>query len=112
MTTIIFMFSIPQLFVEGGSAGMSVVTLFLIAMLFAVWKAPNWVKELGLAAMMAGIMWTLFGLFTASDDIIKAGDIAPTILAGGLRVALISAIYGIIVYLISVIIRIIQSPRK
>ena len=112
MATIIFMFSIPQLFVEGGSVGMSVVTLFLIAMLFAVWKAPNWVKELGLAAMMAGIMWSLLGLFTASDDIIKAGDIAPTVLAGGLRVAFISTIYGIIVYLISVIIRIIQSPRK
>ncbi len=108
----IILISIPQLFVEGGLLGMSLVTLFFIAMLFAVWKAPNWVKELGLAAMSAGIMWTLLGCFQASNQIIAAGDVSPTVTLGGVKVVLISTIYGIIVYLTSLVIHLIQQPRK
>ena len=36
--------SISQFFLQGGPAGMIVITLFLIALLIAAWKAPRWVK--------------------------------------------------------------------
>ena len=39
-----------QLFFEGGSYQMSLLTAELICMLFAAWKAPAWVKEIGLLA--------------------------------------------------------------
>ena len=44
-----------DLFVQGGTIGMSLLTVELICMLFAAWKAPAWVKEIGLLALLTGI---------------------------------------------------------
>ena len=38
------------MFVDGGVFSMSLLSLELIALLFAAWKAPAWVKELGVLA--------------------------------------------------------------
>ena len=40
-----------ELFMEGGPLGMALLTILLVLMLFAAWKAPAWVKEIGLAAL-------------------------------------------------------------
>lgn len=98
-------------FVEGGLPGMIIITLLLIALLIAAWKAPKWVKEIGLAALVVAILWNMAGLYQAMGAIMMTGDISPAVLCGGLRVAMISSFYGLIVYLISLIIRIIQKPR-
>ena len=100
-----------QYFIEGGAAGMGAVTLLLAFMLFAAWKCPAWVKEIGIAALVASILWTLLGLYQAFGALLRAPDISPIVIFGGLRVALISTIYGMGVYLISLIIRIVQKPR-
>ena len=34
-------------FIEGGPAFMAVLTVLLVAIFFAAWKAPRWVKEIG-----------------------------------------------------------------
>lgn len=39
-----------DLYLEGGYGWMTALTLCLIAMLFCTWKAPRWIKELGLLA--------------------------------------------------------------
>ena len=43
--------SLPHLFVEGGLGYMIVISLFLIALLIAAWKAPRWVKEIGIGRL-------------------------------------------------------------
>lgn len=100
-----------QYFIEGGAAGMGAVTLLLAFMLFAAWKFPAWVKEIGIAALVASILWTLLGLYQAFGALLRAPDISPVVIFGGLRVSLIPTIYGIVIYLISLIIRIVQKPR-
>ena len=40
-------FSIPDYFVMGGLGGMIIITVLLICLLLAAWKAPRWVKEIG-----------------------------------------------------------------
>ena len=42
----------------------------------------------------------MIGMVMAFDDIQKAGDISPTVVAGGMKVALITTIFGIIVALV------------
>jgi biopolymer transport protein ExbB len=42
----------------------------------------------------------VIGMVMAFDDIQKAGDISPTVVAGGMKVALITTIFGIIVALV------------
>lgn len=100
------------LFVSGGPAGMIVITLLFIALFFAAWKAPAWVKEIGLAALTVGVFWTLFGYLQVADFLQGyADDISPNVLAGGIKVGLIPVLYGLIVYFVSLILRVIHKPR-
>lgn len=100
-----------QLFVEGGLWGMTLLTLELIGLLLAAWKAPAWVKEIGLLALITGVVYMLLGLSQALGVVRMAGDIAPSLLAGGLRVACIPVIYGLLIYALSLVIRMLQKPR-
>ena len=104
-------FSIATLFVEGGTAGMLLITILLIALLIAAWKAPNWVKEIGIGALVVGAFWTLLGLRQAAEAVVMTGDISPVLVWSGIRVMSISFMYSLIVYFLSLIIRIIQKPR-
>ena len=104
-------FSIPRLFVEGGLGWMIVISLFLIALLIAAWKAPRWVKEIGIGALVFSIFGTLMGLAQVLDAIHLYGDISVGVICGGLKVTLITTFYGLIVYFISLVIRVIQKPR-
>ena len=90
---------------------MTIISLLLIAVFFAAWKAPSWVKEIGLIALAFGFMFTMIGFMQAAQAILELGDVAPYIIWGGVKVALIPAVYGIIVYIISLVIRIIRKPR-
>lgn len=103
--------SIPQLFVEGGLVWMIGISLFLIAIFIAAWKAPRWVKEIGIGALVFAIFGTLLGLAQVFDAIQMFGDISPAVICGGLKVTLIPTFYGLIVYFVSLVIRVIQKPR-
>ena len=103
--------TLPQLFVEGGLGWMIGISLFLIALLLAAWKAPRWVREIGIGALIFAIYGTLMGILQVLDAMQRFGDISPAILCGGLKVTLIPTFYGFIVYFISLIIRVIQKPR-
>ena len=100
-----------ELFVLGGVPWMTFLTLNLLALLLAAWKAPAWVKEIGIIALVFGVLGFLVGFYIAATDISKAGDIASRIIWGGMRIALITPIYGLIIYFISLVIRIIHKPR-
>ena len=101
-----------QYFIEGGYPCMGAITLLLAFMLFAAWKFPAWVKEIGLAALVIGIIWTLVGFYQVFGILLREGNaMSPYVSFGGFRVAMISTIYGLIVYFTSLIIRIVQKPR-
>ena len=103
--------SLSRFFVEGGLGGMIIITVLLIALLVAAWKAPKWVKEIGIGALVAGIFFTLVGLTQMFDVIQRFGDVSFSIVCGGLKVALIPTIYSLCIYFLSLIIRVIQKPR-
>lgn len=103
--------SLPQLFVEGGLGGMVVITLFLIGMLFAAWKAPRWVREIGLGGLVTGLFCGLAGLYQIFDAMQSIGEVPPGVFYGGFKVILIPVLYGLIVYFISLVLRVIQKPR-
>ena len=63
-------------------------------------KNLSWITLFIAAAPSLGFLGTAVGMVQAFDDIVKAGDISPTVVAGGMKVALITTIGGIIVALI------------
>ena len=75
--------SIARLFVEGGAGYMTVISIFLILLLVAAWKAPKWVKEIGIGALVVSIFDTLLGLSQICDVIQMVGDVSPAVLCGG-----------------------------
>ena len=104
-------FSIVNFFVEGGLSGMIIITVLLIALLVAAWKAPNWVKEIGIGALVVGIFWTVCGLHQAAGVVQMVGDISPAVVWGGVKVMTIPLLYSLVIYFLSLLIRIIQKPR-
>ena len=103
--------TLPQLFVEGGLGWMIIISLFLIALFVAAWKAPRWVKEIGIGALVFAIFGTLLGLAQVFDAIQTFPDVSLAVICGGLKVTLITTFYGLIVFFISLILRVIQKPR-
>ena len=103
--------SIIYLFVEGGYLGMSMITILLTLIFFAAWKTPAWVENIGKIALAAGLIWCFAGVRQALDYLSSNPDTAMAIIYRGLKVTLIPAIYGAIVYVISQIISILQKPR-
>ena len=90
---------------------MIVISLFLIALFVAAWKAPRWVKEIGIGALVFAIFGSLMGLVQILGVLQRFGDVSPAVLCGGFKVMLIPTFYGLIVYFISLLIRVIQKPR-
>ncbi len=101
-----------SLFISGGPVGMVIITLLFISLFFAAWKAPAWVKEIGIGALVAGVFWTLLGVLQIVDYLSSQHDaVALNIIAGGIKVSLIPVLYGLIVYFVSLILRVVHKPR-
>ena len=63
-------------------------------------KGCSWITLFIAMAPSLGFLGTVIGMVMAFDDIQRAGDISPTVVAGGMKVALITTIFGLIVALI------------
>lgn len=90
---------------------MTILTLIFIALFLAAWKAPAWVKEIGKFAAVFGFLSTLIGFSIMAKDVSAAGGIDARLLWHVLRMATITPVYGLLIYLVSLIIRIVQKPR-
>jgi biopolymer transport protein ExbB len=63
-------------------------------------KGCSWITLFIAMAPSLGFLGTVIGMVQAFDAIQQAGDISPTVVAGGMKVALLTTIFGIIVALI------------
>ena len=63
-------------------------------------KGCSWITLFVAIAPSLGFLGTVIGMVMAFEQIQQAGDISPTIVAAGMKVALITTIFGIIVALI------------
>lgn len=110
-----------NLFYQGGPFFMGILTIVLIVMV--AWtlyhilpvllnKEINLVKKasklkhiktIGTFGLVTGILGQLIGLTAAFDAIERAGEVAGGILAGGLKVSTISTMYGVVIFLLSLL---------
>ncbi len=60
----------------------------------------SWITLFIAVAPMLGFMGTVIGMIQAFDNIQAAGDISPNLVAGGMKVALITTVGGLIVAII------------
>ncbi len=60
----------------------------------------SWITLFIALAPMLGFLGTVVGMVMAFDAIAVAGDISPTVVAGGMKVALLTTVFGLIVAII------------
>jgi len=111
-----------DLFYMGGTLFMSILTILFVLMLaysvfslISILNSKNgevlkirsrlvYIKSIGLFSIITGIFGQLIGLYMAFSAIEKAADISPAMIFGGLKVSMMTTLYGFIIYLISILI--------
>ena len=102
-----------QTIVQGGIVPMAVITIILIILIITIFKSHKWVKYTGIGALVMSLIMALATWARAASAVIECnGEIAPGIIWAGVRSAAIIIIYGLIVYLVSIIARGFIKTRK
>jgi hypothetical protein len=102
-----------KLFYMGGPLFMGILTFVLIAML--AWTIYHLFpvltgKEINLSKTKSKLKhiktigtFALIGLYQAFGIIEEMGDVSQSLLAGGLKVSMIPTLYGIVIFMISML---------
>ena len=90
-----------EIFLQGGVLFMSIITIFLVMVGLSFYTHSDKLKTYGNLALSSGILGSFIGLYSAFMTIQEVGNVSPAVFAGGLRVALICTLYGLLVYIIS-----------
>ncbi|MDG2342095.1 MAG: MotA/TolQ/ExbB proton channel family protein [Cytophagales bacterium] len=90
-----------ELFLQGGVLFMSIITIFLVMVGLSFYTHSDKLKTYGSLALSSGVLGSFIGLYSAFMTIQEVGNVSPSVFAGGLRVALICTLYGLLVYVIS-----------
>lgn len=117
-----------KLFYEGGPLFMGILTIvFLVLIVVSVYafinkqktaekeKNLSLIRGVGLFALVTGILGQLIGLYEAFSAIQQVGDVSPAMLASGLRVSMITTLYGMVIFIFSLLIWFafsFQSPKN
>ena len=91
---------------------MSFLTFLLIGVVLAFSKKNELVKSLGILAFIIGLLSAILGLYSAFNVIEQVGNVAPSILAGGIKVAFTNLIYGLIIFVISLVLDIVTKLKR
>lgn len=96
-------------FMEGGALFMSLILICLLISIYFIFKSVLNIKtnrdvsikmlkhisDAGLLALTLGVLGAFLGLISAFDAIEASGQAEPSILAGGIKVALLSPLFGL-----------------
>lgn len=114
-------------FLEGGALFMSLILICLLMSIFFTVKSILKIKtdkevskkilkhisDSGTLGLSLGVMGAFLGLISAFDVLEASGGAEPAIIAGGLKVALLSPLFGLLTFSVSklaiLILRIIQK---
>ena len=69
----------------------------------------NDIKAIGIFAIVWGVFGQSIGMFSALQAIEAAGDISPAMIFGGLKVSMITTLYGTFIFLFSWLITILMT---
>ena len=112
---------------EGGALFMSLILICLLISIYFIVKSILNIKtnieiskkmlkhisDSGTLGLALGVMGAFLGLITAFDVLEASGEAEPSIVAGGLKVALLSPLFGLFTFSVSklaiLILRIIQK---
>jgi len=113
-----------NLFYEGGVLFMSILTLLLVVLLsISVYYGTliiksesgpelrnlyrhriTYIKSVGLLSLVVGIFGQLIGMYQGFSLIQSSGAISQSLLLAGIRISMITTLYGMVIFIISYLI--------
>ncbi len=107
--------NVIELFKMGGMLFMVTITILAVAMIYISVKScinvfvkkdysgagVNYILLFGSLAVTIGFLAQAIGLFQAFSAIQRAADISPAIVAGGIKVSMITPLFGSFIFIIS-----------
>lgn len=104
-----------ELFVTGGALFMSILSILLLliiaGIIFSIFSKSNdnlrvrlnQIKYVGILALTVGILGQVIGLHQAFSYLGEVGSVKPQVLYNGLKICTIPTIYGMIIYILSIL---------
>ncbi len=96
----IFYQGLDRIETEGIDAAEKAVVAYGGVQMGQLEKNVSWISLFIAIAPMLGFMGTVIGMIGAFDKIEAAGDMNPSLVAGGIKVALLTTVFGLIVAII------------
>ena len=103
--------SLIEKFIDGGPVFTTVIficLLIVLALLILAFikrrysdKAVSLMKHIGWFAVAWGFMGRTFGLIHAFDAVAAHGELTPSLLADGMKMALVDPLFGIFVFVVA-----------
>ncbi len=93
---------------------MCLITLMLLFVFLCAWKAPRWIKPIGSIALsiaLITITWPFLSTFR-EDALLVDYKISPTVYYLGMTRFTLLLLYGVLVFIISRIVYLIQKSRN
>ena len=104
-----------ELFLSGGALFMSILSIFLLIIILGIIfsmiskseekliERLHQIKYVGILALTFGILGQVIGLHQAFSYLGEVGSVKPQIMYNGLKVSTITTIYGMIIFIISLL---------
>ncbi|MCD6543637.1 MAG: MotA/TolQ/ExbB proton channel family protein [Flavobacteriaceae bacterium] len=120
-----------NLFYEGGILFMSILTLLLLVVLSIsvyygtlIYKTESepelrnlyrhritYIKSIGLLSLVVGIFGQLIGMYQGFSMIQLSGEISQSLLITGIRISMITTLYGMVIFIISYLIWLVLDSK-
>lgn len=111
--------TIAVIFSMGDPKWIIPIALCMVGVLIAAWKAPNWVRDIGLVALVIGLLSVAFsyhsGIIGIEQIAVNIGHddiISPIVFIEAQKHNVIAPMCGLFVYIIAQIISLVQSPKR
>ncbi|MCQ2110239.1 MAG: hypothetical protein MJY79_01940 [Bacteroidaceae bacterium] len=111
--------TVSMLFSMGDPKWIIPIALCMVGVLIAAWKAPRWVSDIGLVALIFGLLSMAiryhYGTVELEEDLISIGgnlNPIPNQLPGPAKRFLIAPICGMLVFIASQVIALLQSAKR
>ena len=92
---------------------MSILTIILIILVYCSFKHKQKLNIIGRLGLVVGVLGHLLGLYSMFEALESLeSNVSPTLIASGIKVSMICLIYGLLIYIISLLILLFKKWKR
>ena len=97
---------------DSNPVALIIISILLVGMILCQWKQRSWVKMLGIGALAVAVLFSLYTLSAYFDQYVcYIDEMSTRDIVTALRPLACTLYYGMFVYLVSLVFRMVNKPR-